>query len=74
MKKSGMPRLAVLLVALAFLLPLLAAQATRTPSIWTWENYQGTSQWSVRVSEDDTGCGGSVSSTTLPVSLQHDFM
>ena len=62
-----MSRMATLLVLAAFLLPLLHA------STWTWENYQGTSQWSVSVTDDETACGyDSPFYKTISVTIQHD--
>jgi hypothetical protein len=37
-----------------------------------WENYVGSSQWDVQVSEDEGGCGGSVKTKVVEVTVTHD--
>ena len=69
-----MPRLALMLAALALLLAVPAAQVTGSPSVFTWENYKGTSQWHVRVTLDDTACGAQMPTTTSSdITIQHDL-
>ncbi len=70
----GVTRLALLLLLSVFCLNILNAQATGSPSTFTWENYRGTSQWSVTVTEDDTGCGAVQPATdVIPITIRHDF-
>lgn len=48
----------------------LAVQTASSES--AWEKYQGVSQWSVAVTEDETGCGGGSKTHSRSVQLQHN--
>ncbi|MGB7788243.1 hypothetical protein [Methanoregula sp.] len=60
----------VFIIILVILVPV-AAQTSLPP--WSWNTYSGTSQWQVTVTEDDSGCGGGVTSTQTSVSIQHNL-
>jgi len=65
--------LAVMVFGL-FLANAATAQATGSPSTFTWENYRGASQWSVARFEDDTACGDTAPIySTSQATIQHDF-
>ncbi len=53
---------AVLILSLLFL-PIVSA--------FTWEDYEGTTQWKVAVTEDESDCGGSTKTESYGVSIQH---
>ncbi len=63
-------RQALAIIALALLFTPLAHA-----SGWSWENYKGTTQWSVDVAEDDTACngGGAPTHETVPVTITHNY-
>jgi len=43
------------------------------PSIhaWSWSSYEGTTKWDVKVSDDETGCGGNVKTKSFPLIITH---
>ncbi|HLC47421.1 MAG TPA: hypothetical protein VJI75_06890 [Candidatus Nanoarchaeia archaeon] len=41
-------------------------------TVWSWENHVGVSQWSVKVIEDETGCGGSSKTESVAVTITHN--
>jgi len=58
-----------------FVLSLLLSQtvtAQITPSTFTWDRYTGTSHWSVDVTVDEGGCGGSTYTHKYSVSVTHN--
>ncbi len=58
-------RMASVLVAL-LLLPYLAAA-------FMWDEFEGTSQWRVTVTDDESGCGGGPETETLAVVIKHSL-
>ena len=60
----------VFIIILFFMVPV-AAQTTPPP--WSWNTYSGTSQWMVTITEDQSGCGGGVTTTQSSVSIQHNL-
>ncbi|MBI4141762.1 hypothetical protein HY484_02450 [Candidatus Woesearchaeota archaeon] len=57
-------------VVLIFLVSSIAVVAQ---SAFTWEQYVGSSQWRVSVTEDESGCGGGVKTTSVPVQINHNM-
>ena len=47
---------------------------SQTIAAWTWDTYQGITQWRVDVTEDETGCGADAPTTdSIAVSIQHNL-
>ena len=65
-----MSRIAVLLI-LAILLPMVSAQVS-LPA-WSWDKYVGLSQWKVTVTEDESDCGGGVTTSKSSMPIQHNL-
>ena len=55
----------VLSVLVLLLPPVIAAP-------WTWEKYTGVTQWRVDVTEDETACGGTSTTESYAVPIQHN--
>ncbi len=52
----------------------LYAQTVNSPSTFTWENYKGTSQWRVQVTDDETACGADAPYyETYSIAIRHDL-
>ncbi|MBI4440535.1 hypothetical protein HY639_00040 [Candidatus Woesearchaeota archaeon] len=52
------------LVALLVLSPVVMS--------YSWQNYEGVTQWHVTVSDDELGCGGGVKTKDYAVAIQHN--
>ena len=57
-------------LVLLFGIALLAVVAQ---SAFTFENYVGTTQWRVRVTEDESSCGGGITTSTRAVTIHHNL-
>lgn len=62
-----------LVVFLLFITVLTALTIQAADSGFVWENHQGVSQWSVAVTEDESGCGGSSKTSSRAVLIQHNL-
>ncbi len=71
--KTGTSSVMSFLVVLILLIVLASCVAVAAQSSWTWENYAGSSQWRVDVTEDETGCGGSSKTSSRAVQIQHNL-
>ena len=71
-----MRRILPLFILVGVLLPLLAAQVSLPP--WSWDQYTGTTQWRVDVTDDESDCGIGVEVThptiTIEFNLKHAQM
>ncbi|VVC03724.1 Uncharacterised protein [Candidatus Burarchaeum australiense] len=55
------------------LLPILfAALFLASVHAWNWNNYTGLSSWHVSVTEDDSGCGGSATTSQMTMPIEHN--
>lgn len=63
-----MKKIFILLQVLLFLLVQTVAV-----SAFTWDTYEGVTQWKVDVTEDETDCGGSVETESYAVAIQHNL-
>ncbi|MFA4876042.1 MAG: hypothetical protein WC586_01390 [Methanoregula sp.] len=59
------------LIILAFFIVPVAADASASP--WSWNKYAGTSQWDVTITEDESYCGGGITTNRVSLSINHDF-
>lgn len=67
-----MKKVLIRALILFFGLALLQAIVTAQPE-GTFGTYTGTTHWSVRVTEDETGCGGSTMTYNRAVTIQHNM-
>jgi hypothetical protein len=71
-----MPRIAVLLISALLLIHLVRAEVSLPP--WSWDQYTGTTQWSVTVTDDERDCQSGVIAThptiTIEFNLKHAQM
>ena len=52
---------------------LVSSFVAAQQSAGAWDTYKGVSQWRVDVTEDETGCGGSVITDSRSVQIQHNL-
>jgi hypothetical protein len=48
--------------------------ASSVHALFSWSTYQGTSEWDVQVSDDEGGCGGSVHTKIVEMTITHTMM
>ena len=66
-----MHRILPLFILFMVLVPLLAAEVSLPP--WSWDQYTGTTQWRVDVSDDESGCGSGVVVTHPSITIQFNL-
>jgi hypothetical protein len=66
-----MPRIAVLLISALLLLHLVRAEVSLPP--WSWDQYTGTTQWRVDVSDDESDCQAGVVNTNPTITIQFNL-
>lgn len=47
--------------------------STSVAAVWQWENYEGVSRWSLKITENEQGCGGDVETDTRTIDIKHNF-
>ena len=57
----------------SFFVVVILLVSSISVAAFTWDNYAGSSQWSVSVTEDESGCGGSSKTSSRAVSIQHNL-
>jgi hypothetical protein len=62
--------LGFIIVMVFFLVPV-AAETSRQP--WSWNNYMGTSYWDVTVTEDESRCGGGITTNQVSITISHNL-
>ncbi len=66
-----MPRIAVLLISALLLIHLVRAEVSLPP--WSWDQYTGTTQWRVDVSDDERDCQSGVIVTHPTITIQFNL-
>jgi hypothetical protein len=66
-----MRRILPLFIFFVILLPLLSAQVSLPP--WSWDQYTGTTQWRVDVTDDESDCGIGIQVTHPTITIQFNL-